>query len=189
VTEQELLVDCIQRLNRAGVDYFLTRPMASNYWGVPRTTRDLDFAVHLARTDVSPLVAQFGSDFHLDELAVRKAFGPPHQFNAIDTRSALKVDFWILQDDRFENAMFARRLHVRILGEQAWIATAKDVLLHKLRWNLLSRSDRQIGDAAGIVAVQGASLDTAYLRPWAKTPAVNDVLEDLLSGRIKPKQT
>ena len=41
MNERELLVDCLRRLNRTGVTYYLTGSMASNYWGIPRTTHDL----------------------------------------------------------------------------------------------------------------------------------------------------
>jgi hypothetical protein len=37
VTEQELLLDCVRRLNASGVIYMLTGSMASNAWGIPRT--------------------------------------------------------------------------------------------------------------------------------------------------------
>src|ERR1039458_7285628 len=47
MNERELLVDCLRRLNRTGVTYYLTGSMASNYWGIPRSTHDLDFVVHL----------------------------------------------------------------------------------------------------------------------------------------------
>ena len=42
MNERELLVDCLRRLNRSGITYYLTGSMASNYWGIPRTTHDLD---------------------------------------------------------------------------------------------------------------------------------------------------
>src|SRR5206468_9816899 len=45
MTEQELLVDCLRRLNGLGLTYYLTGSMASNYWGIPRTTHDLDFGI------------------------------------------------------------------------------------------------------------------------------------------------
>ena len=45
MTEQELLADCLIRLNRADVAYMLTGSMASNYWGIPRSAHDLDFVV------------------------------------------------------------------------------------------------------------------------------------------------
>jgi hypothetical protein len=37
-SQRELLVDCLARLNRVGVPYVLTGSMATNYWGIPRTT-------------------------------------------------------------------------------------------------------------------------------------------------------
>jgi hypothetical protein len=37
MNERELLVDCLRRLNRTGVTYYLTGSMASNYWGISVT--------------------------------------------------------------------------------------------------------------------------------------------------------
>jgi hypothetical protein len=59
--------------------------------------------------------------------------------------------------------------------------------LHKLYWHLLTPSDRQLGDAAGVWAVQGAALDAAYLRRWAASLHVDQFLEDICAGRIRPK--
>lgn len=189
MTEKDLLVDCLHRLNRTGVAYMLTGSMVSNFWGMPRTTHDLDFVVQLPEASIKPLVEEFQGDYYLDELAIRAAFKPPYQFNAIDTRSPLKVDFWVLQPRPFELTMFSRKMQTTLFGESAWICTAEDVILHKLFWNSISPSERQVGDAAGVVAVQSEALDADYLKHWAKELAVSDVLNDLLAGRIRPKQT
>jgi hypothetical protein len=189
VTEQELAIDAVRRLNRAGIAYLLTGSMASNYWGVPRTTHDLDFVVQLPLRSIPSLLHEFRDDFYLDEAAVRAALAPPYQFNAIDRRSALKIDFWMLRTDPFEMSMFERRLSVNLLGEQTWIATAEDVILHKLYWDSLTPSERQIGDAAGVVAVQLGSLDRAYLQRWAGELGISEKLNRLLAGEIKPKST
>jgi hypothetical protein len=189
VSERELLIDCLRRLNRTGIRYLLTGSMASNYWGIPRTTHDLDFVIQLPPSAVPSLVEAFGGDFFLDEAAVRAAYQPPHQFNAIDQRSTLKVDFWLLKPAPFDRELFSRRKPVTLFGEPAWIGTAEDVLLHKLYWNQITPSDRQLGDAAGIVAVQKGALDENYLRHWAAELNVALELEEVLSGRIKPKQT
>jgi very-short-patch-repair endonuclease len=93
MNERELLLDCLRRLNQTGVTYYLTGSMASHCWGIPRTTHDLDFVVQLPTSAVPRIVQEFAGDFYIEESAVRAAFKPPHQFNAIDTRSALKVDF------------------------------------------------------------------------------------------------
>ena len=189
MSEQELLADCLRRLNRSGVVSYLTGSMASNYWGIPRTTHDLDFVVQLPVSAVPRIVREFSGDFYIEEAAVRAAYQPPHQFNAIDTRSALKVDFWLPKPEPFDREMLRRRIQANLFGEPAWISTAEDVILHKLVWNRITPSDRQLGDAAGIVAVQADALDINYLRQWAQELKLTAELERLLSGEIKPKNT
>jgi hypothetical protein len=189
MNERELLADCLRRLNRVGLTYYLTGSMASNYWGVPRTTHDLDFVVQLPPSAVAAIVQAFSGDYYIDEAAVRAAYQPPHQFNALDNRSALKVDFWLPKAAPFDKEMLRRRVQVTLFGEPAWIATAEDVILHKLVWNRITPSERQLGDAAGIVAVQATALDRDYLLLWARELDLADALEPLLSGRIRPKTT
>jgi len=189
MTEQELLVDCLRRLNRAGITYYLTGSMGSNYWGIPRTTHDLDFVIQLPPSAVATIVSAFAPDYYLDEVAVRAAYQPPHQFNAMDTRSALKVDFWLPKPAPFDKEMLVRRASVTLFGEPAWITTAEDCILHKLIWNEITPSERQLGDAAGIMAVQREKLDLPYLKKWAEALGVSPELNQLLSGEIRPKRT
>src|ERR1051326_6507483 len=185
MTEQELLVDSLRRLNRTKIPYMLTGSMVSNYWGIPRTTHDFDFVIQMPPGSVSKLVEAFRGDFFIDEASVRAGYQPPHQFNAIDTRSALKVDFWMLRTEPLERKMFSRKLKVTLFGERAGICTAEDVILHKLYWNQITPSKRQLSDAAGLTTVQRDHLDTAYLRRWAAELHVTALLEDLLSGKVR----
>lgn len=189
MNERGLLVDCLRRLNRTGVVYYLTDAMANNYWGIPRSTHDLDFVVQLPISSVPLIVQEFSDYFYIEEAVVRAAYAPPHQFNAVDTRSALKVDFWLARSDPFDEAMLRRRQRITLFGEQAWISTAEDVILHKLVWNQISPSDRRLSDAAGIVAVQAEALDQNYLSKWAANLDVTDELNRLLTGEIRPKNT
>jgi hypothetical protein len=178
-TEGEFLIDVLHRLDQAQLDYMLTGSMASNYWGIPRTTHDLDFVI----------VAAFCSGLFIQEASVHSAFQPPYQFNVLDEQSALKADFWLLHDNVFEKAAFGRRIATELFGVSAWIATAEDVILHKLYWNKLTPSDRQLQDAAGIFAVQAGTLDRPYLTRWATILQVEHELNDLAAGGIRPKST
>lgn len=187
--EQEFLVDVLERLNQAGIDYMLTGSMASNYWGTPRTTHDLDFVIVLNAEQVERLVDVFTPGFFLQRESVRSVFQPPYQFNVLDEQSALKVDFWLLRESEFEQEMFRRRQSVTLFGTPARISTAEDVLLHKLYWNRLNPSERQLLDAAGVFAVQGNSLDQEYLRSWAEKLQVSQQLEELFAGKLRPKST
>ena len=188
-SESEFLVDVLQRLNTAGVNYMLTGSMASNYWGIPRTTHYLDFVLVMKPDQADRLVAVFAPGFLIQPDSVRSVFQPPFDFNVLDEQSVLKAVFWLLRDDAFEQTAFGRRLQVALFGVSAWIATAEDIILHKLYWNRLTPSERQLGDAAGVYAVQSDSLDVQYLHQWAVQLGVHRELDDLIAGRIKPKTT
>lgn len=188
-TESDFLVDVLQRLNRVGIPYMLSGSMASNYWGIPRTTHDLDFVLVLDPSETDRFVSEFDSGFFIQSNSVRAAFAPPYQFNALDEQSALKADFWLLRENDFERVAFDRRLAVELFSVPAWIATAEDIILHKLYWNLLTPSERQLQDAAGVWAVQAGALDLAHLRHWAEKLGVQPNLDMLLAGEMKPKST
>jgi hypothetical protein len=156
--------------------------MASNYWGIPRTTHDIDFVVQFPESQAPMVVDAFKGDFYIEEAAVRGGFRPPYQFNAIDTRSALKVDFWISRPEPFERHVLAQRMSIELFGEPAWIARAEDVILHKLVWNCISPSDRLLTDAAGIVAIQGEILDKErFCKPDRAALRQNITQTDLIS--------
>lgn len=187
MTEQTLLVDCLKRLNGVSIPYFLTGSMASNYWGIPRSTHDLDFVIQLQTDSIPAIVQAFSGDFFIQESSVASALEPPHQFNAIDQRSALKVDFWVSTGEPFAEEMFRRRQSVLLFGTPASIASAEDVVLHKLYWNKLSPSIRQVLDAAGVWNVQGEGLDTEYMSKWASILGVEEILDRIRKGEIRPK--
>ncbi len=190
MTEQELLLDCLRRLNGQDISYMLTGSMASNAWGIPRTTHNLDFVVQLPPSQIARFIGAFRSeDYFVDEAMVGSAYQPPNQFNVLHIPSALKVDFWMLTSSEFEGEMFRRKVKDLWLGESVWIATAEDVVLHKLYWNKLTPSERQLGDVAGVMAVQGGRLDEDYLRKWAGVLDVTPELENALAGKYQPKHT
>ena len=76
----------------------------------------------------------------------------------------------------------ARRLAVPVGGGVLPIHPPEDILLQKLRWFRVGGevSDRQWRDVLAIVRVQGAHLDTHYLRENAPALGVEDLLARLL---------
>lgn len=63
------------------------------------------------------------------------------------------------------------------------LASAEDVVLHKLAWFKAtgSASERQWGDVLGVLRVQASRLDVDYLRRWADATGVLDLLERALT--------
>lgn len=54
---------------------------------------------------------------------------------------------------------------------------------------MVTPSERQRYDAAGVFAVQQATLDLNYMKLWAVELGVLQTLQDILDGKLKPKQT
>jgi hypothetical protein len=59
------------------------------------------------------------------------------------------------------------------------IATAEDVVLHKLRWfkDGGEVSERQWSDVLGVQRVQAPGLDFDHMRKWAALLGVSDLFE------------
>ena len=86
----------------------------------------------------------------------------------------------------FSRAEFDRRRRAIVDGVEVWVAAAEDVLLAKLEWSKATGSERQLRDAAGIVAVQGEALDGEWLSRWAKELGVEAELARVWPGRDLP---
>ena len=63
-----------------------------------------------------------------------------------------------------------------------FVESAEDVILNKLRWYRLGNeiSERQWNDVLGVLKVQAGVLDLTYLRQWAVTLGLSDLLERAL---------
>jgi hypothetical protein len=183
--QQEFLKIFLERLEAAGSLYAVTGSVASNFWGIPRLTHDVDVLVVLSQTQVPQVLAAFSSErYYLSEPAVRAAIRSSAMFNIIDSQTGNKADLWVWSGDPFSENLLARRQRVELVpGVQAFIGSAEDVLLHKLVWHRITPSERLLADAAGIAAVQGGKLDLEYMKDWAAKQGTTDLLDDALQGK------
>jgi hypothetical protein len=178
VNAEEFLRDIVARLDEFGIDYMVVGSMASSYWGEVRSTRDLDIVLVLDLEVIERMIDSFDPEqyyFSRDD-AVR-ALAAHDQFNVIEMRSGWKVDFVIRKPRSFSHTEFARRRTVDLFGWRVVVASPEDCILTKLEWARRGGSDRQLRDAAGIVATNRRELDWHYLREWAGQLGVLDLLD------------
>lgn len=71
----------------------------------------------------------------------------------------------------------------------AVLASPEDVVLHKVYWNKLTPSERQIRDARGIIAVQTSGLDLSYIKKWAGKLDIETEIEALFDDKDLPNLT
>lgn len=182
IDPRDLLVDVARILERLRITYAVTGGMALFVWGRPRFTYDVDIIVkldpgaidHLARA--LQALHEYG---YISEEAMHHAWLRKGEFNFIDGRSGIKVDFWVIKENPFEREQIDRRVVRKIKGESVYFVSPEDLVLSKLLWHAESESARQLDDVESVLRVQ-KKLDTAYLRRWAKKNSTSRILASLL---------
>lgn len=174
-----------EALEAGGVRYLVGGSMASSHSGQPRSTVDIDMVVELEESDVGPLVAALGGEFHADPRQIVRAIRDRSSANVIHRATSIKVDLFVSGGTPLDAKQMERRQRIRVARDPErflYLCTPEDILLQKLRWYRLGQevSDRQWGDIHGILLVQGRRLDDAYLRDGARILGVSDLLERAL---------
>jgi len=181
MSQEEFFATVIQILNHLKIPYMLTGSHASNFYGEPRSTHDIDFVVVVTPADATRLAQSFESSrYYLDAETIREAIAHGDMFNLIDSYTGLKADFWILKPDIYNQTCFSRRRIQTILGHDTFVATPEDVILTKLEWCKLSGgSEKQFNDVLGVYEVQVDNLDMEYIYKWSEYLEIQDLLDEL----------
>lgn len=169
MTAEAFLARVVAALDRAQIAYMVTGSFASSAHGQVRGTQDLDVVIAATAEQLRVLVAEFPSDqYYAEELDALEALRHESQFNIIDFGSSWKVDLIFRRHREFSRVEFERR-RPHVIGEtRVYVATPEDILIAKLEWAKIGESDRQIDDAAGIIATQAFNLDRAYVEHWVR---------------------
>jgi hypothetical protein len=167
MSSTEVLQRVTVALGSAGIPYMLTGSFASSFYGSLRSTQDIDFVIEASAAQLQDFAGQLlRNEYYVDIDAALEALNRESLFNLIDLKTGWKIDLIIRKSRAFSQEEFRRRQQVDLGGITLFVATAEDIILAKLEWAKLGESQRQIDDAAGILKLQGDSLDRSYLEKW-----------------------
>ena len=175
------MVRVADALTASGLAYLLAGSFSSNFYGIPRSTKDADFVVELHGGVGDDFMARLGADFEADPQLSFETNTGTHRQLMQHTRSAFKVELFLLSNDPHDQARFQRRVAVHAYGRQIWLPTAEDVIIMKVRW--ARRRDQD--DVRGVIGVQGEKLDWAYIDGWCERHGTRALLEEI--RRTVPK--
>lgn len=172
----------VRELDALGIASTIGGSIASSIAGEPRSSIDIDIVAAIDESQVAALVAALSPHFYADEASLTRAVRERRSANLIHEESQLKIDIFVAGGTPLDAQQIARRRAVDVGGRLLYVHPPEDILLQKLRWFQLSgeTSDRQWRDVLGIVRVQGARLDRAYLAVNAPILGVASLLERAL---------
>jgi hypothetical protein len=184
---ESVVARVLRALELASVPYMLTGSFASTFHGAPRTTQDIDIVIAPTLGSLERLLREFPEDtYYVSREAALQAYGGEGLFNVIDFESGWKVDFIMRKSRPFSLEEFERRRSEELLGTTLFVASAEDVIISKLEWAQMSKSERQIQDAAGVLRTQADALDLQYIEHWVRHLALGPEWQLALSAAGPP---
>ncbi len=160
----------VQVFEDEDIPYMIVGGFATSFYNRGRMTVDIDINVQVYPNQVEKIVKHFP-----DWLPSLQFFKENAErgivFNLFDFDSGVKYDFMVYQDSDYNWTAFERRRKVNFLGIECFIASPEDLIISKLRWYDISKSEKQWGDLAYLIELPG--LDKNYLQGWTTNLFMN----------------
>ena len=179
MTPDEAVLAVLDALDAAAIPYMIVGSLASNFHGVPRSTRDADFVVQLSPDSLQRLGASLASGLVLERQAAFEAVTGTLRHLVVLRGSPFVCELFELSDDPHDRARFDRRVSAQVLTRESFVASAEDMIVTKLRWARDARRLKDREDVRNILAVQGPSLDWAYLDRWTAAHDTAQLLAEI----------
>ncbi|MEW5760430.1 MAG: hypothetical protein AB1779_06670 [Candidatus Thermoplasmatota archaeon] len=185
--QERSLKKIIEILEDCKIDYMLTGAIAVSYYGKPRLTHNIDVLVALQKKDVDNIVKKLKLQFYVDKGSVIDAIEETSMFNAIHNTTGIKIDFWIIKSDKYDELRFSRRLRKKILNKKMYIIAPEDLIITKLLWYKKYKDKKHYDDVEGICQIQTSKLNMEYLDKWTKFFGVNKIFRKVIRGELWQK--
>ncbi len=169
MTADDAAVAVIDALDRAKIAFMIVGSLAANFHGIPRATRDADFLIRIGSASMSALAMALPDGLRLEPQAAFEAVTGTTRYLVTLRQSPFVCELFLCGDDPHDTARFERRERVRVLNREAFMATAEDMIVTKLRWATLAKRAKDRDDVRNIIAVRGAELDWYYIEHWCAT--------------------
>ena len=172
---ESIILRVSKALETCGIPFLLSGSFASNYYGIPRSTRDADFVLQAEHGVEPEFVKQLGEDFHLDgQLTFETNTGTLRQVLRHKTK-AFVVELFLLSQDAHDQSRFQRRRAVHLHDQQIWLPSPEDVVVTKLRWARGKDKD----DVRDVMAVQRDKLEWGYIEQWCRRHGTLYLMEEI----------
>lgn len=166
----------LDALNASGVEFMVVGAVSGTVHGLLRPSNDADFVVNLGADPDSSITSHLGSKFKLD---------PQMRFETADfsTRYIIKcvesdfiIELFELTSKPHDLERFRRRLPIKLLEKNAYVQTAEDFVITKLRWFHSTNRSKDYDDVFEVVAVNRDRMDWSYVEKWCSEQGTLDTL-------------
>jgi hypothetical protein len=131
---EQAMLAIVDALEAAQVPYMLVGSFSSNYYGIARSTKDVDVVIELGQHSIREIAQQLPSEFEFDsQMRFETVTGTTRQLIRV-LGSPFQIELFRLSSDAHDQERFRRRRRIRIFEREVWLPTVEDVLVTKLNW-------------------------------------------------------
>ena len=171
------LLELTAMFDRESVPYMIVGSYSSNFYGIPRSTKDADLVVHLPSEAWAKLPSLLPGSLELDDQMSFEIVTSTRREILRVKDSLFEIELFRLSDDSHDRSRFERRLRVEIFpGAGVFLPTAEDVVVQKLRWSVGAKRPKDFIDVVAVMQVQGRALDWFYIEKWCAKHGTLEVL-------------
>jgi len=182
MTGQEALLLLVGILEEEKLPYMIVGSFSSNYHGIPRSTKDADIVLQFDSANWRSLENALPEELTLDaQGGFEMVTSTRKEMIRIDG-SAFEIEIFHLSSDPFDQVRFERREKVPLSpGTPAWVATAEDVVIQKLRWAKGGLRSKDFEDVVNVLIRQREVLDFTHIEHWCGIHGSLELLEQARS--------
>ena len=169
MSETDLFLVFVRKLNELGVTYMITGSVAGVLYGEPRVTHGVDIVVMLPP---GPMVERFAAAFPIEEFycpppevlmqeALRAQRG---HFNLIHHQTGFRADIYLANRDPLHGWALRERRSIEVDGETVWLAPPEYVIARKLEFFREGGSEKHLRDIEAILRVSGELVRSEVLQ-------------------------
>lgn len=177
----EVTARVVAAFDALGIDYLLAGSFSSNFYGIPRSTKDADFvAVMIGK--VGSLEKELGTEFEFDEQSSFETVTGTYREKVKVPSVPFEIEIFHLSADAHDQSRFQRRRKVfdELVGCEVYVPTAEDVIIMKLRWAKIAKRGKDSEDVRDVIAVQGdEALDWEYIHHWTGLHGTRVLLDEI----------
>lgn len=145
------------------IDYMIVGGFAMSYYNRARTTNDIDLVLQIYPSHIPQILQHFDGWEGFEEI-FKKQVELGQLFNITDYENGIRYDFITFKNDDYSWTAFERKLKVIFFGVECYIITIEDLIISKLIWYNLSKSEKQLDDLKFLLLSDGLNLE--YLNWW-----------------------
>lgn len=173
--QASITIQVVDALEKSDAAYMLVGSFSSNFYGVPRSTKDADFVVQFQNKIGPEFIRLLGDDFEAEAQLSFETNTGTYKQEIRHKQKSFKIEIFILSADAHDQARFARKRQVELFDRKIWLPSPEDVVVTKLRW----ARGKDYDDIREVMSVQRGKLDWNYIEEWCKRLGKSAKLEEL----------